>query len=178
MWIESSVSDNGWGVCDVSFNGNGCEFGATRVALQQLVGIEIEVAVAAVLTIIGNGLCGPPTGGVITTIKIEGNEIIEPQLRGIITTIDRYYAATVAPAIEKGIGDKFRVVCGLYCPPNVDTISSIGDIVCGHREALLCPATQGIGNDCKPPVRGLVLLQVIYLCLFSFLGFFAVLYHL
>ena len=54
---------------------------------------------------IDNGLCGPPTGGLVTIIIIG------------------YNAATAGQPVEREIelfGDVFVFICGLCYPPNVD----------------------------------------------------------
>ena len=69
--------------------------------------------VRAVETTIGNdncnGLCGPPPGGIVTTI------------------INGYFAVLTAQTTDKEI-ELFDFVCGLFdYPPNGDNVSSVGD---------------------------------------------------
>ena len=78
----------------------------------------------------GNGLCGRPPGGLVTTI------------------INGYFAVLTAQTTDNEIGligGLFGFVCGLlYYPPPGDILSSVGDNGCGIFDSgQLCPVQQG-----------------------------------
>ena len=87
--------------------GNCWDFGATTVVARQVERIEFGAPVGAIIATINkydnridNVFCGPPRGGIVTTIK-GGYNGIQPPGGGIAATIKGYCAAIAAQTDDR-----------------------------------------------------------------------------